>query len=157
MPDLIPESPIERTPGMSALAYADFGLGAIGTLWGGYVLFVGIDMLTGSKADSQRWATAGCDCLASIAGAFMHLSRLLIVYGVASIVVSLLMIAAGVGVLRMLPWGRTLSLVVAVLFIAAGGGVIGVAYSVPVIVCMMKPEWKAAFAPRPVNEPPTSS
>lgn len=135
--------------GIKALGYANLALGGVGLLVGGYVLGMGIDMMHRATQDAQSGAAAGCGCLVSLATVGKHLSTLMIVYGVVLLVVHALMIAAGVGLLRLAPWGRTLSLTVAILFIAAGGGVLGVVYSVPVIMLLMKPEWKAAFAAPP--------
>jgi hypothetical protein len=84
----------------------------------------------------------------------------LILFGFFGVLFGAGLLAAGVGVLRLRPWGRSLSLAAAALGIiyTAGqavildsfgiSGVIGLAYPVALVLAFMTPAWKRAFAVR---------
>jgi hypothetical protein len=93
-----PAAPPKRTPGLTVLAVFLLVLGGLGLLSGPYTLVsrgLARDALS-RQLQEIMWSGA--------LGVWMYISLFL------GLVTALAMIAAGVGILKMKPWGRTISL-----------------------------------------------
>ncbi len=128
------------------------GLGCVGSLL--LVLGGGAFALFGSAiedaAAAEGVSTEGlAEAAATGGGMFMLL-------GLVGIVLGVLLIIAGIGVMKVRPWGRTFSLAYAGLKIIFGalagfiagfgfGTIMGFVYTVVLGVLFMTPRWKAAF------------
>ncbi len=128
------------------------GLGCVGSLLmvlgGGAVAFLGSAVEDAAAAGGT--STEGlAEAAAAGGGMFMLL-------GLVGMVLGVLLIIAGVGVMKVRPWGRTCSLAYAgskiILGIGAAfiggfgfGTIMGFVYPVVLGVLFMTPRWKAAF------------
>ena len=83
---------------------------------------------------------------------------ILAILSLAGMATSILLIAGGVGILKMAPWGRTLSLLFAWITIALNVvqllvsgfstvlcNLLGVVYPIVLLVLLNQPDWKSAF------------
>jgi hypothetical protein len=131
-----------RTRGMTAIAVLNVILGAVATLGSAAMIATGMGLLPGSPPPYNQSPPGG-----------------VVAFGCARLVVSLLLIASGIGVFRMKPLGRTCAIAAAVLWIAVnlveplalrypfGPEVLwGSLYSALLLALFMRPGWTRAFA-----------
>ncbi len=146
----------QRTGGMTAIGILNFVFGGLGcvfsllmVLGGGAFAFLGSAMEEAAAAEGM--STEGFGEAAATGGAMFML------LGLVGLVLSVLLIIAGVGVMKVRPWGRTCSLAYAgskiILGIGAAiiGGfgfvtIMGFVYPVVLGVLFTRPAWKAAFS-----------
>jgi len=137
-----------RTGGMTAVAVLNMVCGALFTLVGALMFFGGRFIPFANKGGP--------------AGGFVQF------VGLGTAVASLLLLASGLGVMRLAPWGRSTSIAAGSIgVIVYGAAVIGLGpqaffvmllgYSFALIFLFMSPMWKVAFsggsaAPREVAE-----
>jgi hypothetical protein len=142
--------------GLIAIGVVNIVLGSILTMVSGAVLaavtFLAIPL---SAVGSTKQAPIGF--MGVIAGMFALLIGVVFLF-------SIMLIVAGVGVLKRARWGRILSLIYAIAslsFLMMMGfsslntqGMVTAGYSVLLLVLLNLPEWKAEFASTPRYAPP---
>ncbi len=144
----------KRTGGMTTMGILNIVFGAFGTL-GSLLIILGGGLLAagGAAMESEMGAEAeGMGAMAAAGGGLFML------IGLVSAVFSVMLIFAGIGVLKLAPWGRKLSMVCGGgfiflnLFSLFGSGftlstIIGIAYGGTLLVLCFTESWKKAFAP----------
>ena len=146
----------QRTGGMTVIGILNFvfgGLGCIGSLLlilgGGAFALFGSAMEEAAAADGT--STEGFAEAAATGGAMF------VLLGLVGMALGILLIVAGVGVMKVRPWGRTCSLAYAGSKIIMGVGaaiiggfgfvtIMGFIYPVVLGVLFTRPAWKAAFS-----------
>lgn len=141
---------------MTAIGILNFVFGGLGcvfslllVLGGGAFAFLGSAMEEAAAAEGM--STEGFGEAAATGGAMFML------LGLVGMALGVLLIVAGVGVMKVRPWGRTCSLAYAgskiILGIGAGfitgfgfGTIMGFVYPVVLGVLFTRPAWKAAFS-----------
>ena len=138
------------TVGILNIVFGGFGalMGLLAILGGGILAAAGGSISSQSGADAQQAGTA-----AAAGGGMLMLIGFVIMVCWAMLMVS------GIGVLKMAPWGRTLSLAcggmglaLQLISIATGGfhfnimSLVTIAYCGALVYLCMTPPWKAAFS-----------
>jgi len=144
----------QRTGGMTAIGILNIvfgsvrGLLALFTILGG-----GLVAALGSAAGEEAGTS-----VAAQGGAIA-------VIGLVALVCSIMLLIAGIGVLKMKPWGRSLSLAAAALWLITSIGqvfmlefsvtaVLGMVYPAIVVGLFMTPAWRHAFSGLPTVDIP---
>jgi hypothetical protein len=146
-----------RTGGMTAIGILNIVFGCIGCLFA-LVTVLGGGLLTAlgtaageSGAETGAEFAAGGGEVAAAGGAIM-------LFGLFGLAVGVILFVAGIGVMKVAPWGRSLSLAAAALAIVSNigkavilsafgiGTVFGLIYPAVLIFCFMQPGWRAAFS-----------
>ncbi len=142
----------KRTGGMTTMGILNIVFGAFGTL-GSLLIILGGGILAASSGAIETGSEIeGMGEMAAAGGG------LFILIGLVSAVFSVMLIFAGIGVLKLAPWGRKLSMVCGGGFIFLnlislfGSGftlstIIGIAYGGTLLVLCFTESWKKAFAP----------
>ncbi len=131
----------ERTRGMTIVGYLNLAIGALFALIGCLMAFAGSGFMVYSSAKA-----------AGTPGDFIML------IGVATAAINLMLLAAGVGVMKMAQWGRSLSLAYGAMGVVVySAAIIGagfdpfftaaLVYCVALISLFFRPAWKSAFEP----------
>lgn len=143
-----------RTGGMTTMGILNIVFGAFGTL--GSLLAIlggGLIAASGAAMEAEMGAEAeGMGAMAAAGGGFVMLIGLVLA------VCSILLVVAGIGVLKLAPWGRKLSIISGGGFVLLslvslfGSGftlstIIGIAYGGTLLVLCFTETWKKAFAP----------
>lgn len=142
-----------RTGGMTAMAILNIIFGSLGAVVGLLFLVMGGVMAAGSAAmEAELGAEAeGLAEIGAMGGAIMA------IVGIIFIAVCVALFVAGIGLIKMAPWGRTLSIVcgisligVNVLFMLfggiGGGSFIGIGYGIILTGLCFSASWKQAYS-----------
>jgi hypothetical protein len=131
----------ERTKGMTIVGYLNMGIGALFALIGSLMAFAGSGFMSYSSAKA-----------AGTPGDFIML------IGVATAAINLMLLAAGLGVMKMALWGRSLSLAYGAMGVVVySAAIIGagfdpfftaaLVYCIALVSLFFRPAWKSAFEP----------
>jgi hypothetical protein len=144
----------QRTGGMTAIGILNIIFGSLGSIMSLLVIVGGGIFAAlggaGMAADNQGGGDSG-------AGAVAAVGAIVLVIGVLMLLCNVLLMVAGIGVLKLAPWGRILSMVgggaMALLGVLSMiGGDFGlmtifmVGYGGMLVGLFCKTEWKAAFS-----------
>lgn len=137
---------------MTTMGILNIVFGAFGTLGSLLIILGGGLLAAGGAAFEAGGEVEGMGSMAAAGGG------LIMLIGLVSAVFSILLVVAGIGVLKVAPWGRKLSIV-------CGGGfvllnlfslfssgftlstIVGIAYGGTLLVLCFTESWKKAFAP----------
>jgi hypothetical protein len=145
-----------RTGGMLTIGILNIVFGSIRCVGALLMVLVGGGLAAFSSAAPPEMADSGQ--VASFGGAVVML-------GLFGFAIGAMLLIGGIGVLKVAPWGRGFSLAAgtlaivntlgqAVILSAFGlGTFVGLVYPVILIACLMRPDWKAAFAGECAFEP----
>lgn len=139
--------------GQQAIGVLNIVFGVIGLVFGLLILMGGAFLAAlGGMVGASGPDTAPVGGIMSAGGVFTVLLAL------GFIAVNALGIAGGVGILKMAPWGRSLSLIYAWIAVALNVvqllltgfsatlcSLVGIIYPVVLLVLLNQPDWKAAF------------
>jgi len=140
-----------RTGGMTTMGILNIVFGAFGTLGSLLIILGGGILAASSGAIESGSEIEGMGEMAAAGGGLFML------IGLVSAVFSVMLIFAGIGVLKVVPWGRKLSMICGGGFIFLnlvslfGSGftlstIIGIAYGGLLLVLCFTESWKKAFA-----------
>lgn len=143
----------QRTGGMTAIGILNIIFGSFGTLFSiMFVILGGLFAVGGMAMESEMGSEAeGMGAAAAAGGGFIAL------IGIVSVIFGLMTIFAGIGVLKLAPWGRTLTIVCGfgivglnLLGIATGGigffSIVSIAWGAILLGFCFSQEWKNTFA-----------
>ena len=143
---------MQRTGGMTAIGILNIVLGAIGSLLSLLVVLGGGLLAAGGAAASSSGDTSGAG------GAMAAGGGLIAIMGLVGLACWGMMCFSGIGVLKLAPWGRTLSMVcggfiaaLMVLSMVTSGtfsimNTLFMCYGAMLVYMCMRPEWKQAFS-----------
>ncbi len=140
-----------RTGGMTAIGVLNIIFGALGGLVGLLVVLGGGFMAGGGA----MMGAEGSDEAGMMGGGLAAMGGLVMLLGLGTLTINLLLLIGGIGVLKVAPWGRTLSIAYGALGVLIYGAtltggvtltnVIALGYCLLLLWLFFRPTWKAAF------------
>ncbi|MHC4415704.1 MAG: hypothetical protein ACYS0G_10500 [Planctomycetota bacterium] len=140
---------------MTTIGVLNIIFGSVGSLIALLVFVAGGIFAAGGVAAGSE-GVADAEALGAVGGIVMLI-------GIATLAINLLLFISGIGVLKVAPWGRTLSIAYGGLgFIIYGASLAtsgfglftasALAYSIILIALCFTPSWKAAFCPTEIAD-----
>lgn len=140
-----------RTGGMTTIGVLNIIFGALGGLVG-LLVVLGGGFMAGGGATMMSDGTAEGDMMT---GGLAAMGGFVMLLGLGMLTINLLLLISGIGVLKVAPWGRTLSIAYGVLGVLIYGAsltggisaptIIALGYCLILLMLFFKPTWKAAF------------
>ncbi len=133
-------------------------IGVLNIIFGALYGLVGLLMVLGGgfmAGGGAMMSTEGSAEAGAMGGGMAALGGFVMLIGIGALAINLLLLIGGIGVLKVAPWGRTLSIAYGVLGLLIYGALmtggvhafnlIAMGYCLVLLLLFFKPTWKAAF------------